>query len=840
MADAVVIMSLGVVGKAVKKLILALLDVRESKQHSKIICKEIDLFVETLNENIKILEVNLPASVSRRALESLVTKLGDATAFVQSRQRQGFFKTLWNAHETKQELEMLRRNLDSSFQMALFITTLDVAVDGHNKIEDFQMKMLEIHSTHASSLETARSEIRDILVLLLGVPKKEKLQSLISVVQNMLQTVDTEKFFADVLANLDPVVPMEDDEQSTVINADDDEDINDPITWELMCDPVKGTDGRTYDRWTIINNYLTRSPFDQSKPFRIECDDINVRGRLFRKYPKAEDKFLERRHDYRKKAMKLARGGHDAEALVMLENVLKWADDDSECLDLRDLILKSKSQQDFATGINTTSSRDIPPRSNPGQEEKSRAMIAIHELKSIICLLSKETADSPLREAARNFANLARDSENKVNMAMYPGALESLVGLLTLDVPESALYEVSRGFANLSSARENQEKMAKVPQCLERLVQLMHKEVPRSIQREAARAFANLASAKENRLKMGAVPGILETLVDLFTEDVGERVQRSATRAFANLATAEENILKLAAVPKALEKVVDLLCKEVPVAVQFEAAKAVANIARAEECSAKLADFPGVLLERLVGLMSTEVHKAVQFEATRAFANLSHFRRNERKLITYPQAVDRVVSLLSSDVEENIQAQAARAFANLAMVRENLVEMAAQPGVLKRLVDLLARGTAEHVQIEAARAIAYLSYDDENQITIAAFPGALKRLVGLLSRDVPLSVLEQAALAFANLACAQANKGAMVSFPGALKKLVGLLGKGTPSSIQFQAAAAFADLAWGAEETRVRMATFPGAIERLVGLLSDDVDENVQAQAARALAKLRL
>lgn len=58
--------------------------------------------------------------------ESLVTKLGDATAFVQSRQRQGFFKTLWNAHETKQELEMLRRNLDSSFQMALFITTLDV------------------------------------------------------------------------------------------------------------------------------------------------------------------------------------------------------------------------------------------------------------------------------------------------------------------------------------------------------------------------------------------------------------------------------------------------------------------------------------------------------------------------------------------------------------------------------------------------------------------------------------------------------------------------------------------------------------------------------------------
>lgn len=38
----------------------------------------------------------------------------------------GLFQNPLDAHETKQELEMLRRNLDSSFQMALFITTLDV------------------------------------------------------------------------------------------------------------------------------------------------------------------------------------------------------------------------------------------------------------------------------------------------------------------------------------------------------------------------------------------------------------------------------------------------------------------------------------------------------------------------------------------------------------------------------------------------------------------------------------------------------------------------------------------------------------------------------------------
>ncbi|BBN05695.1 hypothetical protein MPTK1_3g15230 [Marchantia polymorpha subsp. ruderalis] len=71
MAEAVFIMGLGLVGKAVKNLVLTLLDVKETKQHSKIICKEIDLFVKTLNENIKLLKVNLPASVSRRALGAL-------------------------------------------------------------------------------------------------------------------------------------------------------------------------------------------------------------------------------------------------------------------------------------------------------------------------------------------------------------------------------------------------------------------------------------------------------------------------------------------------------------------------------------------------------------------------------------------------------------------------------------------------------------------------------------------------------------------------------------------------------------------------------------------------
>lgn len=41
---------------------------------------------------------------------------------------------------------------------------------------------------------------------------------------------------------------MEDDEQSIVTNTDYDKELNDPISCELMCDPIEGTDVPMYDR----------------------------------------------------------------------------------------------------------------------------------------------------------------------------------------------------------------------------------------------------------------------------------------------------------------------------------------------------------------------------------------------------------------------------------------------------------------------------------------------------------------------------------------------------------------------------------------------------------------
>ncbi|BBN07175.1 hypothetical protein MPTK1_4g01670 [Marchantia polymorpha subsp. ruderalis] len=117
----------------------------------------------------------------------------------------------------------------------------------------------------------------------------------------------------------------------------------DPVTGELMCDPVKGSDGFTYDRWTFIDDNLTRSHFNRTSdaPLSIACDDVNVRSRLFEKYQNSgvEERFRDRRRQFREHAIMLAKHGgpyRDSEVLKMLDHVLLWDFDDAECRRLRD------------------------------------------------------------------------------------------------------------------------------------------------------------------------------------------------------------------------------------------------------------------------------------------------------------------------------------------------------------------------------------------------------------------------------------------------------------------------------------------------------------------------
>lgn len=125
----------------------------------------------------------------------------------------------------------------------------------------------------------------------------------------------------------------------------------DPLIWEKMCDPVVCSDGRTYDRWTIINAGIRKSPFDPSIPaFDILVDNIDLRSRLFENYPEQELTFRELRKKYKNQALQHVRSSpiEVENALEKLSNVLKWLPLDKECQMEHDRILQLVSQQSLS------------------------------------------------------------------------------------------------------------------------------------------------------------------------------------------------------------------------------------------------------------------------------------------------------------------------------------------------------------------------------------------------------------------------------------------------------------------------------------------------------------
>ncbi|CAM6121719.1 unnamed protein product [Calypogeia fissa] len=126
------------------------------------------------------------------------------------------------------------------------------------------------------------------------------------------------------------------DDQSDLGGPSSDHDLedlyNDPITEDTMCDPVHCSDGRTYCRWTLIDNGVTRSPYDRTKLI-IHCDNITTRSRLFSVFPEQMSKFRERRFRHREEALQHARAD-PAEfecAIEKLNDVLIWDRGDIEC-----------------------------------------------------------------------------------------------------------------------------------------------------------------------------------------------------------------------------------------------------------------------------------------------------------------------------------------------------------------------------------------------------------------------------------------------------------------------------------------------------------------------------
>ncbi|KAL3694218.1 hypothetical protein R1sor_007869 [Riccia sorocarpa] len=729
------LMVLSAVAEVTKRLVISLLEVRAAKQDNKKITREINEFVSDLDKNVALLKCKLPPNVSGGALDSLLRKLEEAHTFVQSRQDQNFFKSMWTAKQTTEKLNSQRRNLDSAFQLALFFTTLDVALEANKKIDDFQLKIQKISEDHSDNSTYARGEMQNILALLMqGVHKTDpRLQSIITTVQSLPQNTETEKFFADVLANISSQVGISENEGSTITTeGDDDDEFCDPLTCNRMCDPVKGTDGLTYDRWTIIDNDLTESPFkrNKGKPFSIVCDDINVRARLFSRFPVTEALFHERRASYRREALKLAHEGQDADALLMLENVLEWDYEDAECQRLREVISRRIHQEKASSGSHLQGLGQFPKEEHHksksfeavssekyqsslkqrANEERVEGTGVVQKLKDIVGLLSRETSTTTLLKAAMSFANLAQAPENKLSMAIYPGALEKLVD-------------------------ENVTKIAACPNTIGRVVDLLSKDIPVAVQLEAARAlesmvavmpFGNLTEGREWLVELAEYPGALPILIDLLEQGTPEFLQIAAAFtivklsfwAFANLACADENKSMLASFPEALEKLVTLFGSGVNSRLQYCAAVAFHNLSVADENKVLMAGFPNAI-ERLVGLLAPDVEERVQrmclreskSHAMMAFANLAIPNEEQETPSRVSRSVGEAGGFAFPWGSRNCsRCNAARAFANLASAQKNKTLMASYPGAKDKLVALLCDPAAsENAKSDSRYALSRLS-----------------------------------------------------------------------------------------------------------------------------------
>ncbi|OAE28229.1 hypothetical protein AXG93_4492s1200 [Marchantia polymorpha subsp. ruderalis] len=146
--------------------------------------------------------------------------------------------------------------------------------------------------------------------------------------------------WVQVLANLEASQESQAQQRSRPTEDEMAEWFEDPITGEIMSDPIKCTDGRTYDRWTIIDHQLVKCPYDASMvDFRIAFDDIDMRARLFRAFPDKEQAYRARRLAHRQTALDHVRRGEHRDALAKLNHVLQWNANDEECKAQRDRVM---------------------------------------------------------------------------------------------------------------------------------------------------------------------------------------------------------------------------------------------------------------------------------------------------------------------------------------------------------------------------------------------------------------------------------------------------------------------------------------------------------------------
>jgi len=107
----------------------------------------------------------------------------------------------------------------------------------------------------------------------------------------------------------------------------------DPITTNLMIDPIVTSDGNTYCQWTIIDNNLTKSPFNMDEDLTIVIDNLNFQGGLYEKFLDQAQIFQQHRNQYHNHAFSLKAKGLLGSVVLAFHDVLQWDKRDVECIE---------------------------------------------------------------------------------------------------------------------------------------------------------------------------------------------------------------------------------------------------------------------------------------------------------------------------------------------------------------------------------------------------------------------------------------------------------------------------------------------------------------------------
>ncbi|KAL3677739.1 hypothetical protein R1sor_020695 [Riccia sorocarpa] len=382
------------------------------------VAEELNLFAKNLKRNIVVLSWRKVAknTTSIYAIEALQEELQQGQRDAERILMENVVESLWNAEQTFSELALVHHRVITAFQIYLLFTIMDAALD-LKKMQRFEAAIIRVQSDIAKAYSATnsyvrkelkaqmRKDIRDMFLLLLmettlGGQSIKEVISIVKGDERQAQTDDLEKIFSDLVAaaqekDSSGIRPEKKVVRGQEVASDHGKSTDclkwyhDPITWEIMCDPVKASDRRTYDRWTLIHHAreMKLSPFDRSPNLQIVFDDIDVRSRLFQKFPEQEQMFHQLRHKYRQEALLKANEYwcDPAEVLVMLDHVLAWSENDEDCLEKRNEMLM---RMNMVGAYNEEMGMDIPTYS-PSASSDSFMAVASPNLRLATAALPK-------------------------------------------------------------------------------------------------------------------------------------------------------------------------------------------------------------------------------------------------------------------------------------------------------------------------------------------------------------------------------------------------------------------------------------------------------------------